>query len=121
MNAKTYLIITQYQRSRIADRRAYVTLACERGVDNKEEEVPRKRRGPYETKKYGCPFKLKREQMATNESWQLFVYNGRHNHKVAVYNHGHAQAARFTEKQLHQTEQFRKSYVPPRNILRFFR
>ncbi|KAI5668657.1 hypothetical protein M9H77_18510 [Catharanthus roseus] len=42
------------------------------------------------------------------------------NHKTTVYNHGHAQAAKLTEEQLQQTEQFRKSYVPPRNILRFF-
>ncbi|KAI5653882.1 hypothetical protein M9H77_31069 [Catharanthus roseus] len=59
--------------------------------------------------------------MATSESWQLFVHNGRHNHKIAVYNHSHAQAARFTEEQLHQIEQFRKSHVPPRKILRFLR
>ncbi|KAI5682472.1 hypothetical protein M9H77_03700 [Catharanthus roseus] len=26
--------------------------------------------------------------MATSESWELFVHNGRHNHKLAVYNHG---------------------------------
>ncbi|KAI5654708.1 hypothetical protein M9H77_31895 [Catharanthus roseus] len=31
MNAKTFLIITQYQRARTFDRRPYVTLACERG------------------------------------------------------------------------------------------
>ncbi|KAI5680910.1 hypothetical protein M9H77_02137 [Catharanthus roseus] len=48
--------------------------------------------------------------MATSENWQLFVHNGRHNHKVVVYNHGHAQTARLTEEQLHQTEQFRKSH-----------
>ncbi|KAI5677165.1 hypothetical protein M9H77_08115 [Catharanthus roseus] len=59
--------------------------------------------------------------MAISESWQLFVHNGRHNHKVVVYNHGHAQAARLTEEQLYQTEQFRKSHVPHRNILRFLR
>ncbi|KAI5672447.1 hypothetical protein M9H77_12811 [Catharanthus roseus] len=53
--------------------------------------------------------------MATSENCQLFVHNGRHNHKIAVYSYGHAQAARLTE------EQFRKSHVPPRNILRFFR
>ncbi|KAI5658839.1 hypothetical protein M9H77_27632 [Catharanthus roseus] len=29
--------------------------------------------------------------MATSENWQLFVHNGRHNHKIAVYSHGHAQ------------------------------
>ncbi|KAI5683259.1 hypothetical protein M9H77_04487 [Catharanthus roseus] len=57
--------------------------------------------------------------MATIESWQFFVHNVRHNHKVAVYNHGDAQAARLTEEQLHQIEQFRKNHVPPRNILRF--
>ncbi|KAI5650614.1 hypothetical protein M9H77_36619 [Catharanthus roseus] len=119
MNAKTYLIITRYLRSRTADWRTYVTLACKRG--GSEEEVPKKRRGPYVTKKCGCPFKLKGEQMATNENWQLFVHNGRHNHKVVVYNHGHAQAARLTEEQLYQTEQFRKSHVLPHNILRFFR
>ncbi|KAI5647812.1 hypothetical protein M9H77_33817 [Catharanthus roseus] len=100
MNANTYLIITRYQRSRILDRRPYVTLACERGVNDEEEEILKKRRGPYGTKKFGCPFKLKGEQMATSENWQLFVHNGRHNHKITVYNHGHAQAARLTEEQL---------------------
>ncbi|KAI5658948.1 hypothetical protein M9H77_27741 [Catharanthus roseus] len=51
--------------------------------------------------------------MATSENWQLFVHDGRYNHKIAVYNHGHAQAARLTEEQLKQTEQFRKSHVQP--------
>ncbi|KAI5649548.1 hypothetical protein M9H77_35553 [Catharanthus roseus] len=58
--------------------------------------------------------------MATSENWELFVQNGRHNHKIAVYSHGHAQSARLTEEQLQQTEQFMKSHVPPRNIVRFF-
>ncbi|KAI5678220.1 hypothetical protein M9H77_09170 [Catharanthus roseus] len=58
-------------------------------VDDEEEEIPIKRRGPYETKKCGCSFKLKGEQMATSKTWQLFIHNGRHNHKIAVYNHGH--------------------------------
>ncbi|KAI5664515.1 hypothetical protein M9H77_23838 [Catharanthus roseus] len=73
--------------------------------------MPKKRRGPYGTKKCGCPFKLKGEQMATSESWELFIHNGRHNHKIAVYSHGHAQAARHTEEQLQQTKQFRKSHI----------
>ncbi|KAI5658332.1 hypothetical protein M9H77_27125 [Catharanthus roseus] len=57
----------------------------------------------------------------TSENWKLFVHNRRHNHKIVVYSHGHAQAARLTEEQLQQTEQFSKSHVPPCNILRFFR
>ncbi|KAI5671081.1 hypothetical protein M9H77_11445 [Catharanthus roseus] len=80
MNAKTYLIITRYQRSRTAERRPYVTLACEREgsvkkykkaiADDEEEEVQKKKKkqGPYGTKKCGCPFKLKGEQMATSKS-----------------------------------------------------
>ncbi|KAI5669377.1 hypothetical protein M9H77_19230 [Catharanthus roseus] len=58
--------------------------------------------------------------MALSENWQLFVHNERHNHKIAIYSQGHAQSARLTEEWLHQTEQFRKSHVLPRNILRFF-
>ncbi|KAI5655104.1 hypothetical protein M9H77_32291 [Catharanthus roseus] len=86
MKANIYLIINRYQRSRIADRRPYVTLACEGGgavkktpkpvVDDEEQEVPIKRRGPYGTKKCGCLFKLKGEQMATSDNWKLFkIYN----------------------------------------------
>ncbi|KAI5672306.1 hypothetical protein M9H77_12670 [Catharanthus roseus] len=59
--------------------------------------------------------------MAMCENWQLFVHDGRHNHAIGVYSHCHAQAAKLTEEQLIQIEQFRKSHVPPRNILRFFR
>ncbi|KAI5650163.1 hypothetical protein M9H77_36168 [Catharanthus roseus] len=55
------------------------------------------------------------------ENWQLFVHDGRHNHAIGVYNHDHSQAAKLMEEQLIQTEQFRKSHVPPCNILRFFR
>ncbi|KAI5677058.1 hypothetical protein M9H77_08008 [Catharanthus roseus] len=127
-----YLIVTRYLRSRTSDRRPYVTLGCERRGANKskkkpvvddeeEEEVQVKRRGPYGTKKCGCPFKLKGEQMAMCENWQLFVHNERHNHAIGVYSNGHAQAAKLTEEQLIQIEQFRKRHVPPRNILRFFR
>ncbi|KAI5676874.1 hypothetical protein M9H77_07824 [Catharanthus roseus] len=91
MKAMTYLIINWYQRSRTADHRPYVTLACEHGgevkiytkpiVDNEEEEIPVKRREPYRPKNAG----------------------------------------KLTEEQLQQTEQFRKSRVSPRNILQFFR
>ncbi|KAI5662782.1 hypothetical protein M9H77_22105 [Catharanthus roseus] len=69
-------------------------------IDDEEEEIPKKKCGPYGTKKCGCPFKLKGEQMATSENWQLFPHNSRHNHKIAVYSHGHAQSARLTEEQL---------------------
>ncbi|KAI5681589.1 hypothetical protein M9H77_02817 [Catharanthus roseus] len=86
MKVNTYLIVTRYLSSRTSDRQLYITLGCEHGggnkprtkprVDDEEEEVHVKRRGPY--------------------------------------------AAKLTEEQLKQTEQFRKSHLPPRNILRFF-
>ncbi|KAI5682616.1 hypothetical protein M9H77_03844 [Catharanthus roseus] len=69
-------------------------------VDDVEEEIPKKRRRPYGMKKCGCLFKLKGKQMATGENWQLLVHNGRHNHKIVVYSHGHAQSARLMEVQL---------------------
>ncbi|KAI5671683.1 hypothetical protein M9H77_12047 [Catharanthus roseus] len=40
---------------------------------------------------------------------------------VSILVKGEQMAARFTEEHLQQTEQFRKSHVSPRNILRFFR
>ncbi|KAI5666289.1 hypothetical protein M9H77_16142 [Catharanthus roseus] len=58
--------------------------------------------------------------MAMCENWQVFVHDGSHNHAIGVYTHGHAQAAKLTEEQLIQIEQFRKSHVSPRNLLRFF-
>ncbi|KAI5661848.1 hypothetical protein M9H77_21171 [Catharanthus roseus] len=95
----TYLIVTRYLSSRTSDRRPYVTLGCERGgtnktrtkpvVDDKEEEVQVKRRGHYGTKKCGCPFKLKGEQMTICENWQIFIHDGRHNHAIVpqkIYN-----------------------------------
>ncbi|KAI5666703.1 hypothetical protein M9H77_16556 [Catharanthus roseus] len=51
--------------------------------------------------------------MAMCENWQLFIHDGRYNHAIDVYSHGHAQAAKLTEEQLIQIEQFRKSHVPP--------
>ncbi|KAI5677585.1 hypothetical protein M9H77_08535 [Catharanthus roseus] len=124
-------IFNSKPESRTSDRRPYVTLGCECGganklkkkpvVDDEEEEVQVKRRGPYGTKKCSCPFKLKGEQIATCENWQVFVHDWRHKHAIGVYTHGHAQAAKLTEEQLIQIELFRESHLPPRNILRFFR
>ncbi|KAI5682864.1 hypothetical protein M9H77_04092 [Catharanthus roseus] len=51
--------------------------------------------------------------MTTYENWQSFVHDGRHNHAIGVYNHGHTQVAKLTEEQLILTEQFRKIHVPP--------
>ncbi|KAI5675668.1 hypothetical protein M9H77_06618 [Catharanthus roseus] len=80
MKVNTYLIV--YLSSRTSDRRPYVTLGCERGGTNKlrkksivddeeEEEVQVKRQDPYGTKKCGCSFKLKGEQMAIAQK----IYN----------------------------------------------
>ncbi|KAI5654928.1 hypothetical protein M9H77_32115 [Catharanthus roseus] len=43
-------------------------------VDDEEDEVQVKRWGPNGTKKCGCPFKLKGEQMTMCENWQATTY-----------------------------------------------
>ncbi|KAI5676063.1 hypothetical protein M9H77_07013 [Catharanthus roseus] len=104
MKAKTYLIINRYERSRTADRRPYVKLACERRgalkkytkpiVDYEEEEILIK----------GGNLMGPKNQVATSENWQSLMHKGRHNHKIVVYHHGHAQAARFIGEQLQQID-----------------
>ncbi|KAI5656859.1 hypothetical protein M9H77_25652 [Catharanthus roseus] len=90
MKVNTYLIVTRYLSSRTSDRRPYVTLGCKRGGANKprteprvddEEEVHVKRRGPYGTKKCGCPFKLKENQQDVNdhESKDIEKFNAKSN------------------------------------------
>ncbi|KAI5683397.1 hypothetical protein M9H77_04625 [Catharanthus roseus] len=44
-------------------------------------------------------------------------YHGRHSHKIGVYPHAHAQAARLTNDQLKLTEEFSRCQVAPRNIM----
>ncbi|KAI5678932.1 hypothetical protein M9H77_09882 [Catharanthus roseus] len=51
--------------------------------------------------------------MAMCENWQLFVHDGRHNHTICVYSHGHAQAAKLTEEQLIQIKQFERVMCYP--------
>ncbi|KAI5662528.1 hypothetical protein M9H77_21851 [Catharanthus roseus] len=97
-------------KSRTSDRQPYVTLGYEREGSVKKNTKPR-----VEDEEEEVPIKGQGEQMVTSDNWQLFVHDRRHNHEIAVYNHGHAQAARLTEEQLKQTEQFRKSHVPPRS------
>ncbi|KAI5652273.1 hypothetical protein M9H77_29460 [Catharanthus roseus] len=51
--------------------------------------------------------------MTMCENWPVFVHDGRHNHAIGVYTHVHSQAAKMTEEQLIQIEQFRKSHMSP--------
>ncbi|KAI5649320.1 hypothetical protein M9H77_35325 [Catharanthus roseus] len=105
MKVNTYLIVTRYLKHGGGNK-----PRTKPRVDDEEEEFSIKRRGPYGTTKCGCPFKLKGEQMAMCENWQLFLHDGRHNHAIGVYNHNHGQATKLTEEQLIQIEQFRKSH-----------
>ncbi|KAI5672004.1 hypothetical protein M9H77_12368 [Catharanthus roseus] len=76
MKVNTYLIVTRYLSSRTSNRRPCVTLGCKRGgankprtkpkVDDEEEEVLKKRRGPYGLKSvkiYNVVAKIKKNMM----------------------------------------------------------
>ncbi|KAI5653214.1 hypothetical protein M9H77_30401 [Catharanthus roseus] len=102
---------------------------CERGEGRKkkarlddddedeEEEDSVKRRGPYGTKKYNCPTKLKSEKSAIGDKWKLYVKDGTHNHKIGVCPHAYVQVARLTDDQLKLTEEFSRCHVAPQNIM----
>ncbi|KAI5671943.1 hypothetical protein M9H77_12307 [Catharanthus roseus] len=93
MKVNTYLIVTRYLSSRTFDCQPYVHWVASVKVQINRECSPE--------------LTMKKKKF-------------KHNHAIGVYTHGHTQAAKLTEEQLRQTEQFRKSHVPPRNILRFF-
>ncbi|KAI5681428.1 hypothetical protein M9H77_02656 [Catharanthus roseus] len=97
MKANTYLILNRYQKSRTADRRPYVTLACEHGAAVRKKMKP-----------------IVDDEEEEESKWiQVRIDN-------CSYTMG-GTTIKLTEEQLHQTEQFRKSHVPPCNILRLLR
>ncbi|KAI5681297.1 hypothetical protein M9H77_02524 [Catharanthus roseus] len=85
------------------DRRPYVTLSCEcregrkkkvrldSDDEDEEEEVP--------------------ERINLGDNWKLYVKDGRHNHKIGVYHHAYAHAARLTDDQLKLTEEFSRCQI----------
>ncbi|KAI5658105.1 hypothetical protein M9H77_26898 [Catharanthus roseus] len=128
-NKYIYLIITQYILKIRFDHRLYVTIDCERGkgrknkvsLDDDDEDEKKqvlvKRRDPYRTKKCNSPFQLKEDKLVIEDNWKLYVKDGRHNHKIGVYPHAHAQAARLTDDQLKLTKEFSRCQVAPRDIM----
>ncbi|KAI5664503.1 hypothetical protein M9H77_23826 [Catharanthus roseus] len=92
MKVNPYLIVTRYLSSRTSDRQPYVTLSCERGGANKPRTNPR-----------------------VDDEQEEVPIKGR------ILTGLKSMAAKLTEEQLIQTKQFKKSHVPPRNILLFFR
>ncbi|KAI5680611.1 hypothetical protein M9H77_01838 [Catharanthus roseus] len=72
--------------------------------DNKDEEEE-------------VPVKHKGEKLITEDNWKLYVKDGRHNHKMGVYPHACAQAARLTDDQLKLTEEFSRCQVAPRSTM----
>ena len=68
------------------------------------------------SKKCHCPFMLKGWEDAPNV-WRLAVMNGKHNHRPAVYQHGHALVSRLTQEQYNTTARLTKSHVKPKEIL----
>ncbi|KAI5673281.1 hypothetical protein M9H77_13645 [Catharanthus roseus] len=65
--------------------------------DEDEEEVQVKRRSPYGMKKCNCYFQLKGEKSTIGDNWKLYEKDGGHSHKIGVYHHAYAQAAKLTD------------------------
>ncbi|KAI5648021.1 hypothetical protein M9H77_34026 [Catharanthus roseus] len=106
--------MTHYNSKILIDHRLYVTIGCELGEKRKtkvyeltDDEIPVKMRDFNGTKKCNCHFLLKGEQTVSRQFWKLTVQDRRHNHKIGVHPHGHAQAAQLTNDELNM----------PKNIL----
>ncbi|KAI5667611.1 hypothetical protein M9H77_17464 [Catharanthus roseus] len=81
------------------DCRPYVTIGCERGEGRKK--------------------KVRLDDNGEDEEEEVPVKHrdGRHNHKIGVYFHAHAQDARLTDDRLKLTEELNRCQVAPRNVM----
>ena len=99
-------------------RKRKVFLSCERYGKYRTTKINVDVENPKFTgsKKCQCPFMLKGWEYAP-DMWRLDVMNGKHNHRPAVYQYGHALVSRLTQEQYNTTSRLTKSHVKPKEIL----
>ena len=91
-------------------------IGCERSSQykcRKKEFVRRE----TESRKCGCPFKLRGKPMIGGQGWMVKLICGIHNHELTKSLVGHPYAGRLTKDKKKIIVDMTKSMVKPRNIL----
>ncbi|XP_028186404.1 protein FAR1-RELATED SEQUENCE 6-like [Glycine soja] len=97
-------------------RSTFVLIGCEMSGEYKCTKKEFIRRDT-ETRKCGCPFKLRCKPVAGGEGWMVKLICGVHNHELAKSLVGHPYAGRLTKVEKTLIADMTKSMVKPRNIL----
>jgi len=95
---------------------SFVLIGCERSGEyrcRKKEFVRR----DIETRKCGCPFKLRGKLVVGGQGWMVKLMCGIHNHELTKSLVGHPYAGRLTKAEKTLIADMTKSMVKPRNIL----
>ena len=95
---------------------SFVLIGCERSGEyrcRKKEFVRR----DIETRKCGCPFKLRGKLVVGGQGWMVKLMFEIYNHELAKSLVGHPYAKRLTKAEKTLIADMTKSMVKPRNIL----
>ncbi|KAH1222137.1 putative protein FAR1-RELATED SEQUENCE 10 [Glycine max] len=97
-------------------RTTFMLIGCERSDEYKCRKKEFIRRDT-ETRKCGCPFKLRCKPVVGGEGWMVKLICGVHNHELAKSLVGHPYAGRLTKAEKTLIADMTKSMVKQRNIL----
>ncbi|KAH1257635.1 Protein FAR1-RELATED SEQUENCE 5 [Glycine max] len=97
-------------------RTSFVLIGCEKSGQYKCRKKEFVRRDT-DTRKYGCPFKIRGKPVHGGEGWMVKLICGIHNHELAKTLVGHPYAGRLTNDEKNIITNMTKSNVKPRSIL----
>ncbi|KAH1225616.1 hypothetical protein GmHk_11G032466 [Glycine max] len=97
-------------------RSSFVLIGCEMSGQYKCRKKEFVRRD-IESRKCGCPFKLRGKPVHGREGWMVKLICGIHNHELAKFLVGHPYTGQLTKDEKNIIVDMTKSMVKPRNIL----
>ena len=95
---------------------SFVLISCERS-DQYRAKKKDLVRTCTDSRKYGCPFKLRAKLVVGGEGWMVNLICGSHNHELAKSLVGHPYVGRLTKDMKIIVADMTKSMVNPKNIL----
>jgi len=94
----------------------FLLIACERSSEYKPKKIDLVKTCT-DTRKCGCPFKLRAKPILGGEGWMVKLICGVHNHEIAKSLVGHPYVGRLSKVKKIVVADMMKSMVKPRNIL----